>query len=100
MPYLRPWIEQNVGVDITYRTPSVDIKDIQVSNPIRCNSLFLEFLRTNNISYSNSKMYRVQRSHGQTLHDILPLRNKGQTGRIPDLVIWAQSQIDVEKVYF
>lgn len=99
MPHLRPWIEENVGVDISYRTPSVDIKDIIVSIPINFNLFFLEFLRTNNISYSNSKKHRINRSHGQTLHDILPLRNKGQTGRIPDLVIWAKSEKDVEKVY-
>lgn len=100
MPYLRPWIEENLGVDLSYRTPSVDIKDIQVSNPITCDELFLEFLRSNNISYSNSKMHRVNRSHGQTLHDILPLRNEGKTGKIPDLVIWAQSEVDVKKVCF
>lgn len=64
------------------------------------NKEFLNFLQKNKILFTNSSHHRLVRSHGQTLNEILSLR-KGEPwryGRIPDLVVWPQSESDVEKV--
>ncbi|KAI1725288.1 FAD binding domain-containing protein [Ditylenchus destructor] len=102
MPQLRPWIEQNVGIDLDYKTPSISLEDLErkwsSSGPqTRINETFLEELRTNNISYSNALLNRLNRSHGQTLHEILSLR-QGNIGRIPDLVVWPKNEHETSKV--
>lgn len=68
--------------------------------PLKPNKEFLNFLQKNIISFTNSSVYRLVRSHGQTLHEILSLRNGKPLnyGRLPDLVVWPQYESDVEKV--
>ena len=65
MPSLRSYIETTLGVDIEYRTPSQLRSDFAVPVPVD-NQLFIEFLRANEISYSNAAQHRLIRSHGHT----------------------------------
>ena len=61
------------------------------------NQAFIDALRHHGISFSNAPKYRVVRSHGHTVHDMLMLRYGGPR-RLPDIVVWPQSENDVEKV--
>lgn len=65
MPYLRKWFEENMGVEVDYRTPSVRLEDVVIPEPID-NQLFISFLLENRISYSNKSIHRLIRSHGHT----------------------------------
>ena len=96
MPLLRPWFEQNLGVDITKTRPSQKQSDLKIPDSID-NQQFIDFLRQNGISFSNGPQYRLVRSHGHTVHDMMMLRY-GSPDRLPDIVVWPQSENDVEKI--
>lgn len=63
IPLIRPWFEQNLGVDISHKTPSKDLKDIVVPEAT-VNQDFLNFLTSNRISFSDAPKYRLVRGHG------------------------------------
>lgn len=65
MPFFRPWFEKNLGVDLDHRTPSQLRSDLVVP-PAVVNQPFINFLKANNIGYSNAPQHRVVRSHGHT----------------------------------
>ncbi|MFH4975664.1 hypothetical protein AB6A40_002373 [Gnathostoma spinigerum] len=96
MPYLRPWFEKNLGVDLDYKTPSLLRSEITIPQPVN-NQEFIDFLKNNNISYSNAGQHRIVRSHGHTVHDMVVLRN-GHIERIPDIVVWPRSESDLVKI--
>lgn len=101
IPNLRPFIEKNLGVNFNHTTPSVRLSEVRVPPAIEVNKKFLKYLQENKISFTSSGCYRLARSHGQTLHEVLALRkgNPSHFGRIPDLVVWPQAESDVEKVF-
>lgn len=96
LPSLRPWFEENLKVDISKTRPSQKLSDVKIPDAID-NQDFIDFLRENGISFSNAPNYRLIRSHGHTIHDMLMLRY-GSPDRIPDIVVWPQSENDVEKI--
>ncbi|KAH7731635.1 alkyldihydroxyacetonephosphate synthaseperoxisomal [Aphelenchoides avenae] len=96
IPLIRPWFEQNLGVDISHKTPSKDLKDIVVPEAT-VNKDFLDYLTSNGISFSDAPKYRLVRGHGHTVHDMIALRT-GEFDRIPDVVAWPRSEADIEKV--
>ncbi|VDM49450.1 unnamed protein product [Toxocara canis] len=96
MPQFRPWFEANIGVRIDYVTPSQARTDLIAPEPIN-NQEFIDYLRANDIAYSNAAQHRIARSHGHTVHDIVRLRH-GKLERIPDLVVWPNSEQQVVKV--
>jgi alkyldihydroxyacetonephosphate synthase len=96
LPLLRPWFEQNLGADISKTRPPQKLSDITIPDSID-NQQFIDFLKQNGISFSNGPNYRLIRSHGHTIHDMLMLRY-GNPERIPDIVVWPQSENDVEKI--
>jgi alkyldihydroxyacetonephosphate synthase len=96
LPSLRPWFEENLKVDISKTRPSQKLSDVKIPDAID-NQNFIDFLRENGISFSNAPNYRLIRSHGHTIHDMLMLRY-GSPDRIPDIVVWPQSENDVEKI--
>lgn len=96
MPYFRPWFESNLGVDIEYRTPSQTRSEMTAPEPVD-NQQFIDFLRANDISYSNAAQHRIVRSHGHTVHDMVNLRN-GKINRLVDIVVWPKSEQQVVKV--
>ena len=99
LPGLRPWVEKNLGIDVKLRTPSVSIQSLQIPSPLISNQQFLEFLRVEDIYYSDASLTRLARSHGQTLAEIISIRT-GKVGRIPDLVIWPRNEKQILKVNF
>jgi alkyldihydroxyacetonephosphate synthase len=112
IPLIRPWIERNLGIgwfnrtikapqlfcslDLSYRTPSVQQNSVRVPEPI-VNVQFLEHLRKNGISFSDAPNYRLVRSHGHTIHDIMALRS-GEVDRVPDVVAFPQTESEIEKI--
>uniref|UniRef100_A0A0M3I5H1 ATP-dependent (S)-NAD(P)H-hydrate dehydratase n=1 Tax=Ascaris lumbricoides TaxID=6252 RepID=A0A0M3I5H1_ASCLU len=95
MPYFRPWFEANMGVRAEYRTPSQIRTELHAPEAVD-NQEFIDFLKANDISYSNAAQHRIVRSHGHTVHDIVRLRH-GKLARIPDLVVWPKSEQQVIK---
>uniref|UniRef100_A0A914DPH9 Alkylglycerone-phosphate synthase n=2 Tax=Acrobeloides nanus TaxID=290746 RepID=A0A914DPH9_9BILA len=96
LPLLRPWFEDNLGVDVNYKTPSQSPKEIKIPSPID-NQGFIDYLRLHNISFSNAPKYRLMRSHGHTIHDMMALRY-GYIERIPDIVVWVKTEYEVQLV--
>ncbi|KAI6176913.1 Alkylglycerone-phosphate synthase [Aphelenchoides bicaudatus] len=96
IPNLRPWFETNMGIDIQQKTPSIRFEDLKIPESI-FNDQFIEFLQNAGISFSNGQKYRVNRSHGHTVHDMLALRCN-HLERIPDIVVWPKSEQEVEKI--
>ncbi|KAL7075808.1 hypothetical protein ACQ4LE_005138 [Meloidogyne hapla] len=97
LPGLRPWVEKNLGIDVHLRTPSISIQSLKIPLPLISNPQFLEFLRVEDIYYSDAPMTRLARSHGQTLAEITSIRT-GKIGRIPDLVIWPRNEKQILKI--
>uniref|UniRef100_A0A914LLV4 Alkylglycerone-phosphate synthase n=1 Tax=Meloidogyne incognita TaxID=6306 RepID=A0A914LLV4_MELIC len=97
LEYLWPWVEKNLGIDVKLRTPSVSIQSLQIPSPLISNQQFLEFLRVEDIYYSDASLTRLARSHGQTLAEIISIRT-GKVGRIPDLVIWPRNEKQILKI--
>ncbi|OZC06273.1 FAD binding domain protein, partial [Onchocerca flexuosa] len=93
LPYLMKFMEKNLGVNIEIQTPSIRYEDLIIPIPFD-NQDFINFLLSNNISFSNKSNYRLVRSHGHTVHDIANLRN-GTVGRIPDIIVWPKSEEEV-----
>ncbi|KAE9554818.1 hypothetical protein FO519_001933 [Halicephalobus sp. NKZ332] len=96
LPLLRPWFEENLGVDISVTKPSQKFTDMKIPEAFD-NQQFIDTLRHHGIPFSNAPKYRLIRSHGHTVHDMLMLRYGGPK-RLPDIVVWPQSENDVEKV--
>uniref|UniRef100_A0AAF5PNU4 Alkylglycerone-phosphate synthase n=1 Tax=Wuchereria bancrofti TaxID=6293 RepID=A0AAF5PNU4_WUCBA len=93
LPYLLKYMERRLGVDPDIQTPSVRYEDLVI--PVSFdNQDFINFLLSNNISFSNKSNYRLVRSHGHTVHDIANLRN-GAVGRIPDIIVWPKNEEEV-----
>lgn len=65
MPYFRPWFEANMGVRAEHRTPSQTRTDLIAPEAVD-NQEFIDYLRANDISYSNAPQHRIVRSHGHT----------------------------------
>ncbi|KAL3099746.1 hypothetical protein niasHS_000230 [Heterodera schachtii] len=98
LPSLRPWIEQNLGIDMAHRTLSVPSQSLRIPPPVvPCPPSFLQALRSRHIPFSSVGMRRLVRSHGQTLAEVQALR-MGHVGRIVDLVVWPRSEADVELI--
>lgn len=97
MTALRPWVEKNLGIDLANTTRSIERNAVKIPPPQR-NPLFCAFLRANGISFSNHPQIRLIRSHGQTLSEIIAIR-QGQIGRIPDIVVWPRDEEQIQKVY-
>lgn len=97
IPHLRPWFEANMGVDINQKTPSVRFEDLKIPESI-LNEDFVSFLQHEGISFSNGPKYRVNRSHGHTIHDMVALR-QNHLERIPDIVVWPKTESEVQKVF-
>uniref|UniRef100_A0A158Q859 Alkylglycerone-phosphate synthase n=1 Tax=Elaeophora elaphi TaxID=1147741 RepID=A0A158Q859_9BILA len=93
LPYLIKYMKEKLGVDINNQTPSVRYEDLIIPVPFD-NQEFINFLLSNNLSFSNKSDYRLVRSHGHTVHDIANLRN-GTVGRIPDIVVWPKNEREV-----
>ncbi|CAJ0578791.1 unnamed protein product, partial [Mesorhabditis spiculigera] len=85
LPLLRPWFEQNLGIDLDYKTPSQPIDHLKIQ-PANNNQEFIDFLRVHDIAYSNAAQHRMMRAHGHTVHDMMHLRY-GALPRCPDLVV-------------
>ncbi|KJH41490.1 FAD linked oxidase protein [Dictyocaulus viviparus] len=96
LPNLRPWFEENLGVDLQYTTPSKKLSDIEIPPPIENDEIYDE-LKKADISFSNAPRFRLMRAHGHTVHDMIHLRN-GRVPRLPDLVVWPRSEQEVQKV--
>ncbi|KAL4003397.1 FAD linked oxidases C-terminal domain family protein [Acanthocheilonema viteae] len=93
LPYLIKYMEEKLGVAIDIQTPSIRYEDLIIPVPFN-NQDFINFLLSNNISFSNKSNYRLVRSHGHTVHDIANLRN-GTVGRIPDIIVWPKNEEEV-----
>uniref|UniRef100_A0A8R1XZ63 Alkylglycerone-phosphate synthase n=1 Tax=Onchocerca volvulus TaxID=6282 RepID=A0A8R1XZ63_ONCVO len=93
LPYLMKFMEKNLGVNSEIQTPSIRYEDLIIPIPFD-NQDFINFLLSNNISFSNKSNYRLIRSHGHTVHDIANLRN-GTVGRIPDIIVWPKNEEEV-----
>lgn len=65
LPYLIKYMEGKLGISINIQTPSVRYEDLIIPVPFD-NQDFIDFLLSNNISFSNKSNYRLVRSHGHT----------------------------------
>uniref|UniRef100_A0A0N5C879 Alkylglycerone-phosphate synthase n=1 Tax=Strongyloides papillosus TaxID=174720 RepID=A0A0N5C879_STREA len=96
LPNLRPWIEANLDVDVKNKIETALKTEVKFPKTIN-NQEFIDFLKENDISFTNGPQYRLVRSHGHTLHDMLMLRT-GMPTRIPDIVVWPKCEMDVVKI--
>ncbi|KAI6235440.1 Alkylglycerone-phosphate synthase [Aphelenchoides besseyi] len=96
IPNLRPWFETHMAVDLKKKTPSIMFDHLRVPDP-KVNESFVSFLQNAQISFSNGKKYRVNRSHGHTVHDMFALRYD-HLERIPDIVVWPKTEIEVQHI--
>lgn len=87
-----------MGIDIQHKTPSIRFEDLKIPDPVY-NDAFVEFLQTAQLSFSNAPKYRLNRSHGHTVHDMIALRCN-HLERIPDIVVWPKTELEVQKVEF
>lgn len=65
LPYIIKYMEGKLGINIDIQTPSVRYEDLIIPVPFD-NQSFINFLLSNNISFSNKSNYRLVRSHGHT----------------------------------
>ncbi|VDN06250.1 unnamed protein product [Thelazia callipaeda] len=93
LPYLIKYMSEKLNVDINYKTPSLRYEDLIIPHPIH-NLDFISFLQSSKISFSDRPNYRLMRSHGHTVHDIVNLRS-GSLGRIPDIIVWPKSEEEI-----
>lgn len=77
LPHLRPWFETNLGVELDYKTPSQQIKDMDIPEPVECYDDIHGYLRQHDISFSNGPRIRLMRAHGHTVSR----RGRGGTKR-------------------
>lgn len=96
MPHFRPWFENYLGIDLSHTTPSQKISDMVIEAPVE-NEDLIDFLKENNISFSNAPRVRLMRGHGHTVHDMVNLRN-GKIPRLPDVVVWPKNEQQIVKV--
>ncbi|TKR68564.1 hypothetical protein L596_024528 [Steinernema carpocapsae] len=96
LPLLRPWFEANLGVDMSFKTPSQPRSQMKVPDAIN-NQAFIDYLKELDISFSNKSYHRLVRSHGHTMHDMSMLRYSAPH-RVPDLVVWPKSEKEVVQV--
>jgi hypothetical protein len=64
-----------MGIDLQHKTPGIRFEDLKIPEPV-FNDHFIEFLQHAGISFSNGQKYRVNRSHGHTVHDVSRNCNK------------------------
>jgi alkyldihydroxyacetonephosphate synthase len=94
LPYLGTWMEQILGVDTSYRTPSQKVRSFAGTKESVLNEAFLAELGALSIRYSTDRDLCYHRSHGHTVHDLIALR-EGSIERIVDLVVWPKCHDEV-----
>ena len=94
-PKLRPWAEQNMGIDIEYTSPANKTPQ-EFTEPIK-NSKFLESIAGHYYKITFDGKERLFHSHGHTGEDIYRLRY-GKFDRIVDAVIWPSKHEEVEHI--
>ncbi|PIC41188.1 hypothetical protein B9Z55_008695 [Caenorhabditis nigoni] len=96
MPHFRPWFENYLGIDLNYVSPAQKLSDVVIDAPVE-NEDLIDFLKENNISFSNSARIRLMRAHGHTVHDMVNLR-EGKIPRLPDVVVWPKTEQEIVKI--
>lgn len=97
LPILKDWFLGKMGASVDKKSLSQpEMSPDKIPNVIM-NEHFLEDLKKTSISYSDDPQDRLLRAHGHTMDELFILRY-GQFERIPDLVVWPESQSQVEDV--
>ncbi len=93
---LRPWMSEAIGVALDPRDVRAPNWPPQVPTP-RQHPAFhgdlSRLLRTD--QWSDEPLARLRRGHGHTVEDIWALKY-GHVERVPDLVVWPESEADVD----
>lgn len=82
------WVIKTFDIKLDDRQPPQPLP-IDYPDPVPCED-FLQACKSMNLEISQSGEDRLQRAHGQTLHDIYTLR-RGKFKKIPDVVIWPKN---------
>ena len=94
LPHLRPWMEENAGLDIDNASPAQD--DCPVPPPQQ-NEGFLAEIKDQYAAISTTDKERLFHAHGHTTQELFKLR-WGEFKRVPDVVIWPGSNEHVEAI--
>lgn len=82
------WVIETFNIKLDDRQPPQPLPT-DYPEPVPCEE-FLEECKLLGLEFSQRGEDRLQRAHGQTLHDIYTLR-RGTFKRIPDVVIWPKN---------
>lgn len=95
LPVLYDWFSKVIGANLDRKSlAQPEMTADQIPKAIINDSFMLDLKKTN-ISYSDDPQDRLFRAHGHTMDELFILRY-GKFERIPDIVIWPESQEDVE----
>lgn len=96
MPQFRPWMEKNVGIRMEDTSPAQEKMEVE---PARVNKAFVERMRREcpGMRIGTGDLERVDHAHGHSMQEIYELRF-GKLERVPDLVVYPESHLQVEKV--
>lgn len=91
-----PWIQKVMGIHVDPTDMHSWRSSQEYPEPIR-NEAFLKDLqlRLKAEQYSDKGSHRLRRGHGHTQEEMYTIKY-GKLGRIPDLVVWPESEDDVE----
>lgn len=97
LPLLKDWFIGVIGASMDRKSPAQpELSADQLPKAI-INENFLFNLKKTNISYSEDAHDRLFRAHGHTMDELFILRY-GKFERIPDIVVWPESQEQVEQL--
>lgn len=97
LPLLKDWFLNKMNASIERKSVSQpEMTPDKIPNVIM-NENFMQELKSTTITYSDDPQDRLLRGHGHTMDELFILRY-GQFERIPDLVVWPESQSHVEQI--
>jgi alkyldihydroxyacetonephosphate synthase len=98
-PALAPFIETNIGIDVTRpATSQPDFEKLRVDPPILTEKLKNDLEKVVGANNATSEsMDRVVHTYGKSLRDLLRIRN-GDLGRLPDVVVYPANEDEVGQI--
>ncbi|RNA36909.1 alkyldihydroxyacetonephosphate peroxisomal isoform X1 [Brachionus plicatilis] len=97
LPLLKDWFIGVIGASMERKSlAQPELSADQLPKAI-INEQFLISLKKTSISYSEDAHDRLFRAHGHTMDELFILRY-GKFERIPDIVVWPESQEQVEQI--
>jgi alkyldihydroxyacetonephosphate synthase len=98
LPDLLPWVQATIHPDVSPHDLFASSYPTSVPEPVRNDALFAELakaLRSDQISADAA--LRQRHGHGHTLEEMWAIKH-GRLGRVPDLIVWPETEAEVEAI--